>query len=299
MTHMSTGSTSQPQPDMSVCAVVKEIVSRLAPRYGEGEAKAMARIIFENIMGWSAVDVAIKANETVTSMTLDRINAVVERLMANEPIQYIFGNAWFYGMKLKVTRDTLIPRPETAELVDMIVRDNQRKDLKVMDLCTGSGCIAIALARNLPFAEVSAVDISAEALAVAKENSASLHAPVHFIKADLFSREGQSLLEAERYDIIVSNPPYIAASEKKSMDSNVVDYEPGLALFVPDDDPLEFYKAIFSIGETALNDAGAIYCEINPVYVDDLVRLGHERGFGSIMTERDSYGKYRFIIARR
>ena len=148
------------QDNLPVYLVMKKIVDILAPRYGEGEGKAMARIIFENIKGWSPVDIAVKSNESVSSFTLSKVNDALRRIMDNEPIQYVFGNAWFYGMKLKVTRDTLIPRPETAELVDIIVRENRTKDLRVLDLCTGSGCIAIALARNLAFAHVSAVDIS-------------------------------------------------------------------------------------------------------------------------------------------
>ena len=259
----------------------------------------MARIIFENIKGWKPVDLAIKANEHLTSFAVEQIDDAVSRLMANEPIQYIFGNTWFYGMRFKVTRDTLIPRPETAELVDIIVNENRRKDLRVLDLCTGSGCIAVALARNLPFSNVTGADISDKALAVAEENSDSLHAGVVFEKADILSTGGQSLFNGRTFDIIVSNPPYIADSEKKEMESNVLDFEPALALFVPDDDPLEFYRAIFSIGSEVLAPDGVVYCEINPLYAKDLVKLGNSAGFGDVRILRDSYGKERFMIARR
>ncbi len=282
-----------------VYEAVKAIVNTLSPRYGEGEGKAMARIIFENIKGWKPVDLAIKANEHLTSFAVEQIDDVVSRLMANEPIQYIFGNTWFYGMRFKVTRDTLIPRPETAELVDVIVNENRRKDLRVLDLCTGSGCIAVAIARNLPFSNVTGADISDKALAVAEENSASLHAGVVFEKADILSTGGQSLFSGRTFDIIVSNPPYIADSEKKEMESNVLDFEPALALFVPDDDPLEFYRAIFSIGSEVLVPDGVVYCEINPLYAKDLVKLGNSAGFGDVRILRDSYGKERFMIARR
>lgn len=284
---------------MPVYEAVKAIVDTLSPRYGEGEGKAMARIIFENIKGWKPVDLAIKANEHLTSFAVEQIDDAVSRLMANEPIQYIFGNTWFYGMRFKVTRDTLIPRPETVELVDIIVNENRRKDLRVLDLCTGSGCIAVALARNLPFSNVTGADISDKALAVAEENSDSLHAGVVFEKADILSTGGQSLFNGRTFDIIVSNPPYIADSEKKEMESNVLDFEPALALFVPDDDPLEFYRAIFSIGSEVLAPDGVVYCEINPLYAKDLVKLGNSAGFGDVRILRDSYGKERFMIARR
>ena len=141
--------------------VVKNLCAELSPKYGDGEARAMVRIIFENLKGWSPVDMAIKATEPVSEYIMGKIDAVVARLMADEPIQYIFGNAGFYGMKLRVTPDVLIPRPETAELVDWIVDDNgTRKDVRVLDMGTGSGCIAIALKRNLPFADVTAIDNS-------------------------------------------------------------------------------------------------------------------------------------------
>lgn len=149
----------------------------------------MMRIIFENLKGWSPVDIAVKSNEEITGFMSGKVDAVLERLLADEPIQYIFGNADFYGLKLKVTQDTLIPRPETAELVDIIVRDNNQKDLRVLDLCTGSGCIAVALARTLPFAEVTATDISDAALAVARENARALHVAVDFRHADLLAGE--------------------------------------------------------------------------------------------------------------
>lgn len=174
---------------MTVNEIARHVVDRLTPCFGQGEAKAMMRIIFENLKGWSPVDIAVKSNEEITGFMSGKVDAVLERLLADEPIQYIFGNADFYGLKLKVTQDTLIPRPETAELVDIIVRDNNQKDLRVLDLCTGSGCIAVALARTLPFAEVTATDISDAALAVARENARALHVAVDFRHADLLAGE--------------------------------------------------------------------------------------------------------------
>ena len=280
---------------MTVNEIARHVVDRLTPCFGQGEAKAMMRIIFENLKGWSPVDIAVKSNEEITGFMSGKVDAVLERLLADEPIQYIFGNADFYGLKLKVTQDTLIPRPETAELVDIIVRDNNQKDLRVLDLCTGSGCIAVALARTLPFAEVTATDISDAALAVARENARALHVAVDFRHADLLAGEPRGC----SYDIIVSNPPYIAEKERDAMEPNVLEHEPALTLFVPDADPLEFYRAIFRLAGDALAPGGRIYLEINPVYASELKSLAESEGFGSVDLIRDSFGKIRFAVVTR
>ena len=266
--------------------VFRGIVSTLTGKYGAGEAKAMARIIFENLKGWSAVDLAIKANEHPTKFIEGKIDSVVKRLLDNEPIQYIFGNADFYGMKLKVTRDTLIPRPETAELVDLIVKENNRKDLRVIDLGTGSGCIAIAL--------------SDRALSVARENAKALHCDINFVNADIISlAENHDTAIKGPFDIIVSNPPYIAENEKSGMDKNVTEFEPESALFVPDSDPLKFYKAELKYTETALSDGGRIYFEINPIYAEELKQLTEKSGFSDVELIRDSFGNERFLSASK
>lgn len=279
-----------------VFEVMKELTDRLSSVYGAGEAKAMVRIIFENLKGWSSTDLALKSGEHLTPFMLVKINDVLAQLLDYRPIQYIFGTAWFYGMKLKVTSDTLIPRPETAELVDFVVNENTRKDLRVIDLCTGSGCIAVALARNLPFATVSATDVSAGALDVARENASQLHADVRFIESDLLTPSGRDAARGE-YDIIVSNPPYITEKEKAGMSPNVLRYEPHTALFVPDSNPLEFYKAIFDFAADNLAPGGKIYLEINPLYADELVAEAKWRGYDDARLVRDSYGRNRFLMA--
>lgn len=280
---------------MKVFQEARRIVDALTPKYGEREAKAMMRIIFENLKGWNPVDVAVKANEEVSDFIAGKIDSVVGRLLADEPIQYIFGNADFYGLNFKVTEDTLIPRPETAELVDIIVGENQRKDLHVLDACTGSGCIAIALARNLPFADVVATDISDKALAVARENNKRLKTSVQFLKADILKGEPAG----EAFDIIVSNPPYICEKEKSGMPQNVLRHEPSLALFVPDEDPLRFYRGILSLAKDYLAPGGKIYFEINPLYARVLLDLAHRDGFGDVEIVRDSFGKLRFAKISR
>ena len=278
--------------------VMAGIMSRLTPEYGAGEAREMARIIFENLKGWSPVDIAIRQDEPISRYIAGKVDEVVARLLDYEPIQQIFGVADFYGMKLKVTRDTLIPRPETAELVDIIVKENPGKDLRVLDAGTGSGCIAIALSRNLLFPEITAIDISDKALDVAKENARTLRARITFRKADILSLPGS--IDDEAFDIIVSNPPYIAEKEKASMQRNVLEYEPHTALFVPDSDPLEFYTAILkgALGGM-LRPGGKIYFEINPLYAAQLKDETLGLGFIDVNLIRDTDGKQRFLSAQK
>ncbi len=269
---------------------------RLSPKYGSGEAKAMVRYIFRQIKNWQPVDLVLKGDQQADESFGSVITGVVDRLMADEPIQYIFGEAEFYGLRFKVTRETLIPRPETAELVDWIVSDNcQRKDLSVLDVGTGSGCIAIALSRNLPFSAVTGVDISPGTLAVAKENANTLHSTARFMVCDILAADASEIAKEGNYDIIVSNPPYIAEKERGSMESNVLDFEPHSALFVPDDDPLIFYRAILLLAKTILADDGAIYFEINPLFCDELKVMCHKVGFSGTDFRKDSYGKTRFV----
>lgn len=290
-----------PQPEKTLFETAREITATLTPMYGAGEAKAMTRIIFENLKGWTPVDMAVRANEPVSAFMQEKIKEVTDRLLKHEPIQYIFGVADFYGMRLKVTSDTLVPRPETAELVDLIVSQNQRKDLRVLDLGTGTGCIAIALSRNLPFARVTAADISEGALATARANAAALHADVNFLHADMLTLpEAPDTFGDAPFDIIVSNPPYVAESEKKDMEPNVLAYEPAGALFVPDSDPLRFYRAILRYAASGgLADGGKVYFEINPLFAADMERLCGREGFADVALTRDSFGKERFLRASR
>lgn len=280
---------------MTVGEVARHVSGTLAPKFGGGEAKAMMYIIFENLKGWNPVDIAIKSNEEMTSFMIGEVDGVLKRLLNDEPIQYIFGNASFYGLKVRVKPGVLIPRPETAELVDIIVKENQQKDLQVADLCTGSGCIALALARNLPFAEVIATDVSDVALSVAKENNKELNTGIELLKADILKGEPSG----RTFDIIVSNPPYIAEREKRNMEPNVLDHEPSLALFVPDNDPLIYYRAILDYAGDALAPGGKIYFEINPLFADDLRRLAQSKGFDGVELMRDSFGKVRFARITR
>lgn len=270
---------------------------RLLAVYPAREARWMVRIIFEQIKGWSQTDMAIRSDQEISDYIAGKVIDVVDRLLRHEPIQYIFGETRFYGLTLKVSPDVLIPRPETEELVDLIVADSSgRSDLAVMDLCTGSGCIAVALARNLPFSSVTAVDISEKALAVAKENAALTKTKIEFIKADVLDIK---TTDGPEFDIIISNPPYIAESEKADMNPNVLDHEPPLALFVPDSDPLKFYRAISMYAQKTLKPGGHLYFEINPLYSSELVTMLKNNEWDNIDLLPDMQKKMRFIRAVR
>lgn len=275
--------------------VAAEMTRRLIPLYGEREARAMTDISIERTMGYTPVDRVLKSRETVSEFRIGQLNAIIDRLLKEEPLQYILGEATFYGMRLTVNPAVLIPRPETEELVDMIVKQNDRSDLKVLDIGTGSGCIAIALARNLRFADVTGIDISTEAIDTATTNAKALHARVKFVQADALrlSRE----LGNMKWDIIVSNPPYIAEHEQSVMERNVLEHEPHTALFVPDDDTLKFYRSILEYGTNALLPGGKFYFEINPLYANELAaearRLMKE---STVEIVNDIHGRQRFAI---
>ncbi|MDE6144401.1 MAG: peptide chain release factor N(5)-glutamine methyltransferase [Muribaculaceae bacterium] len=274
---------------------LKKMRDALRPIYGDREADAFIRIAFQHVKGWNHADMIIHENEQLSPFVKSELDSILQRLLKHEPIQYITGEAPFHGLTFHVSPGVLIPRPETAELVDIISDDaGDTPDLRVLDIGTGSGCIAISLARTLHFPVVSAIDVSPEALSEAKDNARALSASVNFIRADVFNwtPAGDSL------DIIVSNPPYIDETEKKDMEPNVLEYEPASALFVPDSDPLMFYRRISDIALDALAEGGRLYFEINPRHADELSTLLSGKGFEDVETLKDSFGKERFIKCR-
>lgn len=279
----------------TVGEMVRELRNILARHYGEGEARAMTGLIFHSLKGWNTTDMVINSDRVVSSYILEKINHILGRLVKGEPLQYILGEARFYGMDLYVSQSVLIPRPETEELVDIIVTRNPGPDLRVLDVGTGSGAIAIALSRNLPFSKVTAIDISEDALVVARKNAAALHACIDFIHADVFTYEAAY----DSFDIIVSNPPYVAESERKDMDRNVLDYEPAQALFVSDDRPLIYYSRISEIAIRALVPGGRLYFEINPLFADSLRAMLESDGFVSVEILEDISRRKRFASAVR
>ena len=256
------------------------------------EAQAMIRVICEDVFNYDPVDVALRQESELPDFAPQRVADIIARLQRHEPLQYIVGSARFHGHRFKVTPAVLIPRPETEQLIDLIVDENPGSDLRVLDMGTGSGCIAISLARALKFAQVDALDVSQDALVVARENAASLKVKVRFFESDMLAPQPPA-----RYDIIVSNPPYVCWSERETMERNVLDYEPGQALFVPDNDPLLFYKAIVPYASQSLERGGRLYLEINQRFGDEVKRLLEACGFDEVRIIEDSYGKPRFAAA--
>lgn len=279
---------------MTTEQIIIGLKRRLQECYDVAEANALARMVVEEVLHYSPVDVLLRGNVEQDEVFVEHIRSIADRLCKGEPIQYIFGHARFHGHEFKVTPATLIPRPETELLVDMITDDvGGVADLRVLDIGTGSGCIAISLALALRWPEVEAFDISAEALAVAKENAASLKAKVDFVQTDILT----AVPEADSFDVVVSNPPYICDSERADMERNVLEHEPATALFVPDADPLIFYRAIAKYAAVALKPAGRIYLEINRRFGSETCQLLEENGFEQAQVIRDQFGNPRIVKA--
>ena len=272
---------------------VRKIRSVLRPMYPDGEVEGFIRIIFRHVLHYEPVDILLRKDTVLPDFIVDKINKVVSELQERRPIQYVFNEARFHGHDFYVDESVLIPRPETEELVDMIVDENRSSDLSVLDAGTGSGCIAVSLALALKFAEITAIDISGAAIGVARMNAERLKAKVGFLCQDMLDMPAVS----GKYDIIVSNPPYVAEGEKKEMDGNVLDYEPGAALFVPDNDPLRYYRALSVYGKSALKYGGRLYFEINSRFPDEMKALLEGDGYENVELRRDMQGLWRFVRA--
>lgn len=282
--------------EQTVEQAVRTIRTALRPLYPAGEVEGFIRIIFRHLLHYEPVDILLRKDTVLPGFIPDKIDKVVEELKKSRPVQYIFNEARFHGHDFYVDGSVLIPRPETEELVDIIVDENGLSDLSVLDAGTGSGCIAISLALALKFPEVTAVDISGKALEVARRNAAALNARnIDFVCCDMLDMP----VEVGKYDMIVSNPPYIAESEKAGMDRNVLDYEPSGALFVPDDDPLRFYKALSRFGADALKPGGRLYFEINSRFPAEIKKMLDADGYVDVELLRDMQGLWRFARAHK
>ena len=271
-----------------------EMWRKLAQEYDEGEAKAVARMVYEVRYGLTLSDIYIGKD---TQLSLDRqteLEEITKRLMEHEPVQYILGQADFCGRTFHVEPGILIPRPETEHLCRLITKHVANGD-SVLDIGTGSGCIAITLALDIPNSQVTAWDISPIALRVAKDNAEQLGAQVNVVENDMLQ---QTYQVAPQWDLIVSNPPYICDSEAEQMEANVLDYEPEIALFVPDDDPLQFYVPIMNYAQSALHPGGELWLETNPLYEEIIEERLLELGF-NVTAHDDQFGKTRFIQAIR
>ena len=275
----------------------RQLWQRLVPVYGEGEAQAIARLIYEVRYGLTLSDLLMGRDSSVPQ---DELEQIAIRLERQEPVQYILGQTEFCGRTFVVNKHVLIPRPETAELCQWIVLGNGLQGCKkILDIGTGSGCIAITLAAEMPEAEVTAWDISEEALKVAKENAKRTNVHVKFEQVDILHLPSSILHLTSAFDLIVSNPPYICNKERETMETNVLEHEPHTALFVPDDNPLLFYRAIAQYGQTALKEGGWLYFEINPLYAEPLQDMLSKMSYHDIEIKEDQYGKQRMIRAKK
>lgn len=276
--------------------LIDKLQTSLSGIYEGHELTAIIRTICCDMLGISSTAYYLKEAVTLTTEQGTLLQGIIDRLRQGEPLQYIEGKAPFCGMEFAVNSSVLIPRPETAELVDWIVCEHATQQPRILDLGTGSGCIAIALSKQLPQATIEACDISAEALTVAKENARMNEAPVSFFTHDMLDL-GTPLPHS--YDILVSNPPYIRQSEAADMSIQVTEWEPHTALFVPDDDALRFYRAIAELGQTeALRPGGHIYVEINQALGKETVALFEAYGYQDVELRKDIYGNERMIGVR-
>lgn len=273
-------------------AIVTHITQALQGQYDAGEAVAIAKIVCHELLNISEVDLLLRKDINLSPTNQRLMEEAIVRLKRFEPIQYICERCHFYGLTFKVTPDVLIPRPETEELVQLILKNHSGK-AAILDIGTGSGCIAISLAHHRPEAHVEAWDISARALEVARENAVHNQVDVTFCQTDVLTAHEAT----PRFDIIVSNPPYIAEKEKAVMDANVLEWEPETALFVPDNDPLRFYRRIAELGREALNPGGAIYVEINQAYGVETLELFRSFNYSQVALITDLFGNHRMVKA--
>ena len=295
-------------PSNRVRDIERYMHAELDALYGEGEVGGFVGMLFEAFLGWDKAHFLLHRGETIDQSDLLRFHWAVEDLKKYRPIQHIIGYADFCGCRIAVCPDVLIPRPETEEMVQQIFRRlesgvrnsscgtrSMPNSLNILDLCTGSGCIAIALKKAFPQACVTAVDVSEKALAVARCNAEANGTDITFIQADILDPKN---IESQysTFDLIVSNPPYVRDSERTQIAANVLDYDPALALFVPDDDPLRFYSAIADIASRSLAPDGLLAVEINEALADETCALLRGRGFDSV-TNTDFRNRPRWITA--
>jgi len=290
--------------------------------YGNDEANTLVMMLLEHYFGYNRISLALNPETTLSETEFEKLDSAVNELLTNRPIQYVIGKTEFCGLEFEVNENVLIPRPETEELVSMILRGNEKREtederrktedeglkvkgqrskdlcdfpINILDIGTGSGCIAISLAKFLKNSIVTAIDISEKALEVAKRNAISNGVNVDFIHADILSNSQIS----KKFDIIVSNPPYVCESEKTNMRANVLDFEPSTALFVDDDNPLIFYSQILKFANDRLLPAGMVWFEINERLGEETLQLCKHNGFHNSVVIKDLFGKDRFIKANR
>jgi len=284
---------------MTISESYRYLREQLYSIYDHREAENIANLVIENITGVKKLDRLVNKPAMLSALQENNLHEYTSLLLLHHPVQYVLRQAWFYGMQLYVDDRVLIPRPETEELVEWIIKDNSnnRLPVSVIDMGTGSGCIPIALKKNIPTATVWAIDVSEDALNVAEKNAALQQAVIILKQADILDQE--KLNEFPLFDVIVSNPPYIPLSDKEQMHANVLQYEPHLALFVENDDPLIFYKAIATFASKHLKENGAIYVEMHELLADGVKEIFIKDGFTDVIIKKDMQGKDRMIKAKK
>ena len=273
--------------------IIREQLSQLYP---PNEVEGLIRLILEHITGLSKLQMHLHQTDLLPEPKIVQIEEILNRLIAHEPIQYILGETEFYGLKFAVSPAVLIPRPETEELVDWIIREESGRCHSLLDIGTGSGCIPVTINKNTHIDRVEGWDISQEALTLAQANATLHNSNVQFFHQDIFNPTG--ITELSKWDLIVSNPPYVLREESGLMEKKVLDFEPHLALFVPDNDPLIFYKAITQFASSHLSLHGSLYFEINERMGDQTFDLLLQYGFDDILSRKDLQGKERMIRGR-
>jgi len=297
---------------MTIDEEYKKFVKQLQSIYDKRESENITDWVFESIGGIKRLHRISDKQKQLNNTLVEQLNAALQQLLAHKPVQYVLGEVWFYKMKLLVNEHVLIPRPETEELVEWVVEDVQRtmyevrskKNLNIqhrtsnivhlLDIGTGSGCIAIALKKELPDTEIFAIDVSEDALKVAKQNAQDQNTTINFLQLDFLNEDDWSSLQS--FDIIISNPPYIPENEKSKLAKNVINHEPHMALFVNDNDPFIFYKKIAVFADKHLKEMGKIFVEVHEDYAKEVQQIFAEKNFTAEI-KKDIYKRERMICA--
>ncbi len=291
---------------MKIKDLKQDFITTLSDLYPSEEIQSFFNLLVEKHLGLSRIDISLKPNTNISEVIHQIFINALKRLKQYEPIQYIIGETEFYGIPFLVDKNVLIPRPETEELVSWILEESKDvsavHNLSIVDIGTGSGCIAISLACNLPNAHIVAIDISEWALQIASQNATKNKVSVKFIEADVLQQDFKkwnSMFKDLKVDIIVSNPPYVREQEKEQIKANVIRHEPATALFVKDEDPLLFYRKIAQLSKTLLKPNGILYFEINEYLYKDLFKMLKYEGFNKISLRKDIFGKDRMVKCKR
>lgn len=280
---------------MKIQDTIQLFRNELKDLYSAEEIENFIFFSMNEYLGYTRRHLQLKANQSLGEKETERFKIILAELKNHKPIQYILGHTEFYGLKIRVNENVLIPRPETEEMVELILQENLSAE-NILDIGTGSGCIAIALKKHLPNATVSAIDISDEALLIAKENSILNHTLINFLQGDILNVNHSATQQLNNFDIIVSNPPYVRQSEKNKMSKNVLNYEPHIALFVNDNDAFVFYNAIADFALTSLSPNGKLYFEINESLGSEIKKLLKAKGFKNVEIKKDMSGKDRIAV---